>query len=184
MQVHTISAKAKSAAKVPELTICKAQALGLTGSEAEAIRLLKSCMLSAAIDDIKPLVLLGHIYLKTGKLADAASAYESALRKAPSGCPLDVYIRLGTSYLDTGKVEDAAAVFGQACIARPCASAWLGAGKAYLRLLDLGNADLCFTEANVLDSENAMIWGYLALVQLLAERDSEADQVRSCCTCG
>jgi len=163
---------------LPQLLICEAQALALLGDVAAAADLLRRAALAAPPGDVTPLVLLGHTHMRAGAVAEAVRAYESALRAAPTGCPLDVYIRLGNGYLAEGKLEDALAVFGQACIARPCASAWAGAGTAYLRLADLGNADLCFTEANVHDPQHPLVWGYLALVQLLSENDAEAEQVR------
>ena len=41
----------------------------------------------------------------------------------------------------------------QACTVRPCASTWLGAGRAYLSLRDLQQADLCLMEANLLNNQ-------------------------------
>ena len=63
----------------------------------------------------------------------------------------------------------------KACAVRPCASTWLGAGVANLRLGDLQAADLAFTEANILDPHNALVWGFLGLTQLLAGLPAEAE---------
>jgi Flp pilus assembly protein TadD len=63
----------------------------------------------------------------------------------------------------------------QACAARPCASTWLGAGIASLRLGDLKAADLAFTEANILDPHNPLVWGFLTLICLQSERVTEAE---------
>lgn len=65
----------------------------------------------------------------------------------------------------------------QACAVRPCASTWLGAGIAYLRLQDYDNADVALMEANVLNNRHAEVWGYLALLALHTGQDvAEAEQ--------
>ena len=46
-----------------------------------------------------------------------------------------------------------------------------------MRLGQLHDADLALTEANIHDAQNARIWGMLALVHVLSERDAEAAQV-------
>ena len=64
----------------------------------------------------------------------------------------------------------------QACAVRPCASTWLGAGIAYLRLQDYENADIALMEANVMNNRHAEVWGYLALLALQTGLESEAEQ--------
>ena len=64
----------------------------------------------------------------------------------------------------------------QACAVRPCASTWLGAGIAYLRLQDFDNADVAMMEANVMNNRHAEVWGYLALLALLTAQEAEAEQ--------
>ena len=64
----------------------------------------------------------------------------------------------------------------QACAVRPCASTWLGAGIAYLRLQDYDNADVALMEANVMNNRHAEVWGYLALLALHTGQAAEAEQ--------
>ena len=65
----------------------------------------------------------------------------------------------------------------QACAVRPCASTWLGAGIAYLRLQDYDNADVALMEANVMNNRHAEVWGYLALLALhTGQEGPEAEQ--------
>ncbi len=64
----------------------------------------------------------------------------------------------------------------QACAVRPCASTWLGAGIAYLRLQDYDNADVALMEANVMNNSHAEVWGYLALLALHTGQAAEAEQ--------
>ena len=59
---------------------------------------------------------------------------------------------------------------------RPCASTWLGAGIAYLRLQDYDNADVALMEANVMNNRHAEVWGYLALLALHTGQAAEAEQ--------
>lgn len=63
----------------------------------------------------------------------------------------------------------------QACAARPCASTWLGAGIASLRMGDLKAADLAFTEANILNPHNPLVWGFLTLSCLQGDRVPESE---------
>ena len=64
----------------------------------------------------------------------------------------------------------------QACAVRACASTWLGAGIAYLRLQDYDNADIALMEANVMNNRHAEVWGYLTLLALHTGREAEAEQ--------
>lgn len=178
LQVHARALQHSTAGELAgELGICAAQGDALSGEAKAAVAALEAAALSAAPDDIKALVLLGHVHTRAGDAPAATAAYEAALKKAPRACPLDVYIRLGNAYLAAGQLQYAVDVFGQACMVRPCASSWLGAGTAYLRMGALADADLALTEANIHDNQNPVVWGYLALVQVLAEQHSEAEQV-------
>ena len=68
------------------------------------------------------------------------------------------------------------AIMVQACAVRPCASTWLGAGIAYLRMQDHHNAETALMEANVMNNRHAEVWGYLALLALHMDQESEAEQ--------
>ncbi|KAK9819945.1 hypothetical protein WJX72_004242 [[Myrmecia] bisecta] len=159
-----------------ELALCRSRAASLVGDEAAALAHITEAARGAEPSDARPHILLGNIHYSAGRQAEASSAYQAALRTGPDACPLELYLRLGASFLEQGQPEYARNVYVQACAVRPCASAWLGAGLAYLRLGDLTNADLALTEANILDNQNARIWGYLALLSLLAGREAEAEQ--------
>jgi Flp pilus assembly protein TadD len=105
---------------------------------------------------------------------EARKAYEDAIQNGPSKCPLDVYLRVGNLYLDDEALDCAVDVFTQACISLPCASVWLGLGIALLRTGRFADADLALAEASVLDENNGLIWGYLALVHVLVQNHAEA----------
>ena len=64
----------------------------------------------------------------------------------------------------------------QACAVRPCASTWLGAGIAYLRLQEHHKAETALMEANVMNNRHAEVWGYLALLALHTGQEAEAEQ--------
>lgn len=128
----------------------------------------------------RALVLLGHAHRAAGALADAAAAYEAALHNAPAACPLDVYLRLGAHYATAGQHEHAADVYAQACIARPCAAAWLGAGAAAVRTGRLEDAELALAEASMHDARSPVVWGWLALARALSGRLDESSQVCPC----
>lgn len=72
----------------------------------------------------------------------------------------------------------------QAGAVRPCASTWLGAGIAYLRLQDYQNAETALMEANVMNNRHAEVWGYLALLALHIGQEGEAEQAMTwACRC-
>ena len=64
----------------------------------------------------------------------------------------------------------------QACAVRPCASTWLGAAIAYLRLQDFKNAETALMEANTMNNRHAEVWAYIALLALQTDQLQEAQQ--------
>ena len=58
-----------------------------------------------------------------------------------SPASLKLFLNLGAALLANGKLEDARGVYMAGCGVCPCASTWLGAGKAMLRAGDLDGAE-------------------------------------------
>ena len=64
----------------------------------------------------------------------------------------------------------------QSCRAYPCCTAWRGAGVASLQLQQLGEAEECLAEANVLNNRDAEVWAQLSLLCFLQKRYDEGEQ--------
>eukprot|EP00873_Tetraselmis_striata_P034858 jgi/Tetstr1/455122/TSEL_041974.t1 len=158
-----------------EMALCCSRAASLQEQPEAAIKHLKDAMRHGDKKDVRPHILMGHVLYKTGQYKDAAVAYQHALSAEPARCPLEMYIRLGSCFLVQEQHQFALNVYTQACAARPCASTWLGAGIASLRMGDLKAADLAFTEANILNPHNPLVWGFLTLSCLQGDRVPESE---------
>mmetsp|Transcript_45518 Transcript_45518/g.144787 ORF Transcript_45518/g.144787 Transcript_45518/m.144787 type:complete len:1066 (-) Transcript_45518:1094-4291(-) len=158
-----------------DLLLCQGRALSLSGGWEAAVE----CYGRAADADAKDLrarVLLGNVYFDLARYPDAVREYTKAMTISSGqvSIPLELYLRLGKCHEATGNWGAAMDTYVNACWARPCCSTWLGAGVAFFKMGDYANADLALTEANVLDNKNPLVWGYLALANLVSGRTAEA----------
>ncbi|GBG84318.1 hypothetical protein CBR_g38288 [Chara braunii] len=126
--------------------------------------------------DHRAYICLGHVYHQHKQFEKAVKTYETVLNlmQKESPCELALYLRLGESLMTLKRFDDARQCFLQACRADPGVSTWLGAGVAFYNLGDLKHAEQALSEANIYDHENPLVWGYLALVCLAADRKDEA----------
>ena len=122
----------------------------------------------------KVLVMLGMHYAKVGALTEAITTLEAALKAASGYIPLDAYLTLGHLHSTCGNHAMARVRYLDACRSCPCCSTWLGAGISSYELGLLHDAEMCLSEANVLDNYRPAVWGYLALVSLSAGRKEES----------
>ncbi|KAL0022439.1 hypothetical protein WJX79_000099 [Trebouxia sp. C0005] len=177
-QALQAAGKGQADEEVPglEMALCCSKAASLTGDATGALEAAKEAARAADPQDVRPRIILGNLYWAAGRASQASKEYQGALRAGPTSCPLDLYLRLGTTFLAEGEFEYARNVYVQACAVRPCASTWLGAGIAYLRLQDYDNADVALMEANVMNNRHAEVWGYLALLALHTGQAAEAEQ--------
>lgn len=56
---------------------------------------------------------MGNIHWAAQRHSQASVEYQSALRSDPTGCPLDLYLKLGTSFLADGEFDYARNVYVQ-----------------------------------------------------------------------
>ncbi|GIM03795.1 hypothetical protein Vretimale_8486 [Volvox reticuliferus] len=93
---------------------------------------------------------------------------------------LPVWLELAGCYVARGQHRYAADVYLLGAAAAPrCAALWRGAGECFALEGDLASADMCLTEANVLDPEDPRPWGWLALVALKEGRQEDAEKALS-----
>nr|CCA20297.1 conserved hypothetical protein [Albugo laibachii Nc14] len=109
----------------------------------------------------------GRLHVRLNNIERAIESFKSVL---PIRNLLDVrdrltvFLSLGNLLLQCSRMEEAKCVFLLGCSEFSIASSWIGVGIAYYRLEMFEEAKLALAEANRLDSRNAEIWGYLALV--------------------
>jgi len=99
---------------------------------------------------------------------DGAKLSRAQIGQAQKSTPLHLFLRLGTLYRQLSKLEESREVFLRSCQVWNSPSSWLGAGIACLRLNQLLDAEEALQQANLLDHQNGMIWGYLSLLSLMS----------------
>ncbi|KAM8877374.1 cilia- and flagella-associated protein 70-like isoform 1-T1 [Synchiropus picturatus] len=121
--------------------------------------------------------LIGHCFYKRWMFDNAKESYEHSLTLAdrPTDFQL-VCLRLGFMYLKEGKFERAKVVYLKACETSPSCLTWLGLGTACYWREELSDAEDALVHANHLNTQNAEVWAYLALICLKTARYQEAEQ--------
>ncbi len=130
-------------------------------------------------DSFAAWALRGNTFFAQGSEgADGAiSAYETAVKDcdAPTTeARCAVLMKLGELCVAQANFERAREVYYEVCQNIPTASSWLGLGLAYVGLDDLDSAEECFSEANITNNQNPLVWGHLTLLALRTGRESEA----------
>lgn len=166
-----------STADETDSLLCQARCDELSGNLEEAGTCLrKASVIAPAASKSRVLVMLGKHYASLGSVPEAIASLESAMKIADGFVPLDAYMMLCTLHSSCGNHAVARVRYLDACRSCPCCSTWLGAGIASYRLGLLHDAEMCLSEANVLDNYRPNVWGYLALVSLAAGRPEESAQ--------
>mgnify|MGYP001088324820 FL=1 len=124
--------------------------------------------------DADPWLYLGHCYYAQGRVDEACDAYNRALsvRNAPQDSLL--HYHLGQLYIQKQQFELACDNYLLATKIWSCGIHWLGLGISYYHLKDFDRAEQALAEANVLDNQNGVVWGFLALVALVQGRHGDA----------
>lgn len=121
--------------------------------------------------------LIGHLHYMRRDFHEARECYKRNLDFVTDASEMHpVYLRLGTIYLQEDQFEKAKLTFLRACKNSPSCLSWLGLGTACYRLGELTEAEDALAEANILNSRNPEVWGYLSLVCLQTGRQLEAEQ--------
>ncbi|KAJ3075167.1 Cilia- and flagella-associated protein 70 [Podochytrium sp. JEL0797] len=162
------------------------------GNPSVALENIKSAM-AVRQDDPDVWAALGHLQFRQKAWGEAVGSYETVLSlpNESSNMPL-IYMRLGFLYLRsmgnvTKKVSErtfaeaelarkAKTMYLRACESKASSSSWLGVAKASMVLGQLDEAEDSLSEANVLNNRDSDVWGYLALLCLMQDRQFEAGQ--------
>ncbi len=118
-------------------------------------------------------ILCGNAYYFQNNLFDSEEAYVKAIRYKQNNLDSQMLYRLGITYIKRKTWEDAKVVFSK-LIKENYGFAWRYLGLAYTRLGDYEFAEEALNEANLLDIENAELWGYLTLFCLQTNRKPQA----------
>ena len=117
----------------------------------------------------KALKYRGHALFLQGEYDGCEEAYVKAIRIRPPPISLTLFERLGESYLLRKLWADAQVVFYKCCSDPKVNSAisWKNLGVSYLKLEKFEEAEIALNQANILDNNNAEIWGNLTIMCLL-----------------
>jgi len=126
---------------------------------------------------MRPHALRGEVLYTAGRWREAIEAYSPLLQASAAAAtppPLTTFLHLASAYQQLGKPQYALDVYLQACVQQPCASVWLGVGKARMELGETAAAEAALSKAVALDPESPVGWGHLATVALKLGRVQEA----------
>jgi len=116
------------------------------------------------------MILYGHCKFISNKREEALEAYYKAIRvlnlqgKQVSD-PL-VHQRIGAILIKQRKWQDAKVIVDMCANNYETAFSYMNLGVACLYLGDFEDAEKVLKKANILDTQNANVWGYLSLVML------------------
>ena len=161
-----------------EFFLCKARASMMYSTESRRMDAMDALNSAAALSkrgDVSHLVLNAQLQHKMGHFQAAAERMLEAIDVRPQNCPLEVYLNCGQILLDRSEPAKALDIYTKACAIRPCASTWLGVGRAYYQQGDYDRADLALREANICNNHDARVWGWLAVLAATQGRFEECE---------
>ena len=117
----------------------------------------------------------GLSFWKQGNYVKASELFDRYLAWQPEPPALDPLVlwRRGLLYAQAEEYSQLKPLMLQLCGIRPCASAWLQVSISAINAKEYDDARKALIEANFIDSRNAQVWGYLALLQLLTDQESD-----------
>eukprot|EP00055_Hartaetosiga_balthica_P005971 m.18287 g.18287 ORF g.18287 m.18287 type:complete len:989 (-) comp4944_c0_seq1:155-3121(-) len=151
------------------------EASGLERALEDAVKRIDES-LSVQYSEPELWVQLGNIMYENGHYDRAREAFEHAIDLPTIKNEHIVALRLGDIYVMEEEFELAKTLFLRRCTSTTTSRGWFGLGVACYRLGELGESEEAFAEANMYDSKNPQIWGYLCLICLRSGRGVEAEQ--------
>ena len=115
-------------------------------------------------------IMYGHCKFILKDNDEALNAYYKAIRVSNlQGQPLKdnlLHQRIGAILINKKKWHDAKVMFEMCASNYQTAFSFMNLGISCLYLEEYENAEKVLTRANILDTSNATVWGYLTLTQL------------------
>lgn len=111
-------------------------------------------------------MLRGHAFYLLDNLFDSEESYINALRIKPAPKDPILQERLGIVYAKRQSWTDAKTVFLKVCKEKVSTNAWYYLGLSLLRLGELEASEDAISQANILDNQDASIWGLNAILCL------------------
>lgn len=148
---------------------------------AEALSKDKRCAVAMTLQGHSYFLELGWHAVKADQRSMLSSArevvvwYEKALAQRSPHIEMAQYVRLAKLYLFLDKNYEAKEILLKACQHGPSATTWLGLGLACYRQKELDQAEEALSEANILDTKNAEVWGMLSLVAISSNKLDEGE---------
>eukprot|EP00294_Goniomonas_avonlea_P015363 CAMPEP_0114552462 /NCGR_PEP_ID=MMETSP0114-20121206/7136_1 /TAXON_ID=31324 /ORGANISM="Goniomonas sp, Strain m" /LENGTH=1116 /DNA_ID=CAMNT_0001737337 /DNA_START=11 /DNA_END=3361 /DNA_ORIENTATION=+ len=119
--------------------------------------------------------LMGHSFYMQKSVKEAISYYEQALALRTPYIDITLYMRLAALYAGSNKQFEAKDYYLRASKLHPSASSWLGLGQTCFHMAQYQEAEEALAEANIMDSHNPEVWGWLAILNLKVGQIQEAD---------
>lgn len=121
-------------------------------------------------DSVDALVMYGHCKFISNQKEAALESYYRAMRVANMASkPLTdnlVHQRIGAILISQKKWKDAKVMFEFCANSQETAFSFMNLGVACLYLDDYDAAEAVLAKANILDTQNANVWGYMTLAML------------------
>ncbi|KAL5964841.1 Cilia and flagella-associated protein 70, partial [Taenia solium] len=89
--------------------------------------------------------------------------------------PRLIQVQLAQCYAEIEDFEKSKLQYLQCCHQHPTSESWKGVGVACFRLNGLEEAEVAFQEANRLNNRDPVVWAYLAMLCLKANKRSQAE---------
>ena len=143
-------------------------------------------ILSKTENNASALILRGNSFYDDGNIFDSEESYIKFIQnwsiKDAESRTHYYYIleRLGMVYIERKSWKDAKVVFLRWTSENPTMNGWLNLGIAWLKLNSFNEAEDALTQANLLDTHNAKIWGYIWLLWLKYHNETRNDQAEFC----
>ena len=103
-------------------------------------------------------------YLKAVRSSNRGKTLISSARSGTHVSDYSILLRLGNIYLKRRAWTDAKLVFSKCCEESPTSTSWTLLGLSCLYLNELNEAEEALTEGNIMDEQNPINWGALALL--------------------
>ncbi|VDK38704.1 unnamed protein product [Taenia asiatica] len=120
---------------------------------------------------------LGGLYYLQMDKKRAIECFERAMQLEtwPIQKPRLVQVQLAQCYAEIKDFEKSRLQYLQCCHQHPTPESWKGVGVACFRLNGLEEAEVAFQEANRLNNRDPVVWAYLAMLCLKANKRSQAE---------